>query len=61
MKEKRDKTQLKRVNLFLSRPTHSKIKVYCAQRGVSMQSAIEGWLDKAAEQMAPTAGGGEAK
>ena len=52
MKEKRDKTQLKRVNLFLSRPTHSKIKVYCARRGVTMQAQIEKWLDGVAETAA---------
>jgi hypothetical protein len=45
------KAQRKRVNLTLSLATHGRIKVWCAQRGVSLQSAIEGWCDRAAAQI----------
>jgi ParG protein len=43
----------KRVNLTLTLATHGRIKVWCAQRGVTLQSAIEGWCDRAAAQMDP--------
>jgi len=35
-----------RVNLKLNRATHSRLKVWCAQRGVSIQSALERLLDR---------------
>jgi hypothetical protein len=47
------KAQRKRVNLTLTIATHGRIKVWCAQRGVTLQSAIEGWCDRAAAQMEP--------
>jgi hypothetical protein len=37
----------KRVNLTLSIATHTRIKVWCARKGVTMQVALEGMLDKA--------------
>jgi hypothetical protein len=35
-----------RVNLKLNRATHSRLKVWCAQRGVSIQSALERLLER---------------
>jgi hypothetical protein len=43
-----------RVNLKLSPVTHTKIRVWCAKRGVSMQSAIEKMLDDAFEKVQTT-------
>jgi hypothetical protein len=40
----------KRVNLTLSLHTHTKLKVWCAERGQTMQSAIERMLDRAFEK-----------
>jgi hypothetical protein len=45
----------KRVNLSLSLETHRAIRVYCAQRGVTLQAGIEGMLDRAfAPRLDPT-------
>lgn len=42
----------KRINLTLTESTHAKIRVWCAQRGVSMQSALEKMLDAAFDRVA---------
>lgn len=39
----------KRVNLYLSRSTHGKIKIHCAKKGVTMQAELERLLDRAFE------------
>jgi predicted DNA binding CopG/RHH family protein len=47
-----------RIQLKMSVDTHRRIKIYCAQRGVSMQSALEAMLEKAfsAVAMPPSSG-----
>jgi ParG len=40
-----------RVNLKLNASTHARIKVWCARRGTSMQSALESILDNAFEKV----------
>jgi len=41
-----DKDRTK-IQLKMSIDTHRRIKIYCAQRGMSMQSALEAMLEKA--------------
>ena len=36
-----------KIQLKMSVDTHRRIKIYCAQRGMSMQSALEAMLEKA--------------
>lgn len=42
-----------RLNITLTRATHQRIKVWCAARGVTMQNALEGMLDKAFAKVEP--------
>jgi predicted DNA binding CopG/RHH family protein len=36
-----------KIQLKMSTETHKRIKIYCVQRGISMQSALESMLEKA--------------
>jgi hypothetical protein len=36
-----------RVNMWLNQPTHRALKVWCTQRGVTMQSGLERMIDAA--------------
>lgn len=36
-----------RVNMWLNQPTHRALKVWCTQRGVTMQSGLERMIEKA--------------
>lgn len=42
-----------RVNLMLSRDTHARVRWWCLQRGVTMQSALEKMLDSAFDKVVP--------
>jgi predicted DNA binding CopG/RHH family protein len=45
------KQKRKRVNLTLTKELHQIVKTWCASRGVTMQSGLEGMIERAFDKI----------